>query len=424
MLKPKKHVIILGAGASITSGYPDANRLTELMCDRKTFFQKFIEHAVADGENNTGEWARNSTISRYYDSFQETVRLLRNGDFATMDELSNLAAGGTHSSEISNLKRLMRFVFGLTNPEITNWPTSDYRTFIHALFERKSQLRDDISIISFNYDPYFEFRLVRALRARSHIRPVSEEYLARMNQAATSGFLFPADIEWTKTPGFCHLKLHGTAAFPARKMEQLHCPPQAGESVELTTARMFGFETLPRLLLLSSSQFALQDPPTLLPWEIVSTEGKLLDREAFEAQVGSDWQHTSLYPLFASLWQRARHEIQEADKISFVGLSLGAFIEPELRFLFSGKTNIVQGVVANPENSKYKNFADPFYPTTLCGRLLDMLYKICPTLAFNRSNSEGGLPITDKRERFGNTTRDASEITARSDFADFIQNEL
>jgi hypothetical protein len=220
MSKTKKHVIIMGAGASVTSGYPDANQLTVLMCDWQMFFKEFAVRLRAEGVENTEEWVRRSTIRNYYDSFQPTVQLLRNGDFATMDELSNLAFGGRHAGEIAKLKKLMRFIFALNNPEISHWAHSDYRAFIHALFERKSRLREDISLISFNYDPYLEYRLLKALRARLQVCPISAEDENRMKQAVTSGFLNTCDLEWAKTPGFCHLKLHGTSFY----LPQLQLP--------------------------------------------------------------------------------------------------------------------------------------------------------------------------------------------------------
>ena len=236
-----------------------------------------------------------------------------------------------------------------------------------------------------------------------------------MSQSATSGFLFPTDLEWLNRPGFCHLKLHGTCTLPIREMRPVSWPPQPGESVELTSAQMFAFETLPRLATFSNPVFASQEPPVLLPWEIISNDGQLLKRAEFETRVGSNWQHKDLYPLFEGIWKRARNEVQEADKISFVGLSLGAFMEPELKHLFSGKSNIVQAVVANPENQKYKDYANPFYPTTLCGKLLDVLYQICPKLSCNRSDSEWACPKgTDTWSSDGRSSYERDKETAAS----------
>jgi hypothetical protein len=424
MAKPEKHVVVLGAGASITSGYPDANRLTTLMCDRQAFFDEFISRATAEGEQNAKDWARQGPIRQYYDSFNQTVRLLRSGDFATMDELSNLATGGQHASEILKLKTLMRFVFALANPELSHWPKSDYRSFIHALFQGKSQIREDISVISFNYDPYFEFRLLRALRARTQVRPISDDYVKTMSQAATSGFLFPENLDWLEAPGFCHLKLHGTCALPIRETQQLNWPPQQGESIELTSARMFAFETLPRLATLSNPSFSTQEPPVLLPWEIVSNDGQLLKKEEFEAQVGNNWQHTNLYPLFRGIWQRARNDIQRADKISFIGLSIASFMQPELHYLFAGKRDTTQIVVANPENQRYATWSDPFHSRTLCGKVLDTLSQICPNMACNRSDCEIGEAVPRPAPGYYDTLRSAGRVTARTDFAEFIKTEL
>lgn len=413
----------------MTSGYPDANGLAVLMCDRPTFLPAVIDRLRAEGERKGDQWVvGRSTLAQYYDSFRQSVQLLRSGDFATMDELSNLALGGQQAGEIRNLKKLMRFVLALNNPDMSHWAKSDYRPFVQALFDRKSELREDVSIVSFNYDPYFEYRLLRAQRTRALVRSVSLDTQRRMNQAATSGFLDPTDVEWTHTPGFCHLKLHGTCVLPALKpIERLTWPPQPGDAVNLTTDHMFRFDTLPRFLCLSDPKFASQDPPVLLPWEIISSEGKLLEQAEFDQVVGPDWQHRFFYPLFRSLWERARSDVQAADKISFVGLSAGPFMEPELRFLFHGKRDIIEAVVANPEAARYRNRANPFHSTTFCGRLLDVMYRICPGMCCNRSSSDDGSarPETTFREGVGTiTSRQASEITVRNDFADFIQNEL
>ena len=144
----------------MTSGYPDANRLSVLMCDRWTFFREITSRLQAEGEDNAAKWVRGkSALSSYYESFRTSVQLLRDGDFTTMDELSNLARGGQYAAEIRNLKKLMRFVFALNNADSSFWARSGFRLFNQALFERGSELRDDISVISFNYDPYLEYRL-------------------------------------------------------------------------------------------------------------------------------------------------------------------------------------------------------------------------------------------------------------------------
>jgi hypothetical protein len=426
--KPKKHVIFLGAGASVTSGYPDANRLSVLMCDRWTFFREIANRFQAEGEEHAQQFVYGkSALSTYYKSFQKSVQLLRDGDFATMDELSNLARGGRHSSEIQNLKKLMRFVFALNNPDFTYWARSDYRALIQALFERGSELRSDISVISFNYDPYLEYRLLRAQRARAIVRPVSTELSKRMEQAAASGFLDPTDVEWTRPSGFCHLKLHGTSIFPATKaIGRMECPRQA-DDLSLTTDHMFRFDTLPRFTFLFDPLFSTQDPPALFPWEIIAPDGKLLEQTEFETIVGPDWQHRSIYPLFRAVWERARSDVQAADKISFVGLSVGPFMEPELKFLFAGKRDIVEAVVANPEAARFKDHPNPFHPSTFPGRMLDIFDRVCPGMCCNRSRTDFTVEQpeqTSHEAALGNRVRDGNRLTIRNDFSDFVRNEM
>src|SRR5580765_391890 len=90
-----KHVIFLGAGASKSSGYPLANELTLLMCDRRTFIEELRRVFSNDGGDHL-QFADNSVITQYH-QLSEAAKILRNGDFATMDELSKLAVAGPHA---------------------------------------------------------------------------------------------------------------------------------------------------------------------------------------------------------------------------------------------------------------------------------------------------------------------------------------
>lgn len=417
----EKHVIILGAGASITSGYPEANRLAVLMCDAPTFLKRFHETIEEDIGYDPGTYyeLRLKKIREHHKSFLSASSLLRDGDFATMDELSNLVQGGAHAARIHELKRLMRFVFGLSEPHTRLWPKSDYRKFIQSLFIGQSHLRSDVSVISFNYDPYLEYRLAKALRSRTSVRPIPDDDFNRMELAATSGFLDPNDLTWLVPLGFSHLKLHGTAVLPLPKgIVSTSYPPKAGESSVLTSAHLIGLPAFQRFMCLSDQAFSKQDPPALLPWEIISSDGKLLELQQFEKIVGNDWQHRNLYLLFASLWRRARREIQEADQISFVGLSIGAFMEPELRYLFEGRTKSVKLVVANKDNEKVKD-GQSFHPWTVCGKTLKLLNEICPSMLCQRSFRD--LRQIDDSKPFHET---AYSVTPRNDFADFIENEM
>jgi hypothetical protein len=111
-----KHVIFLGAGASASSGYPMANRLTLLMADRRTLFEEIVRCSKDFGEVWEAAWFRKSAITIYLDSFNAATAALRDGAFATMDELSRLSVGGEHAANIRMLKKLMRYVFAMYNP--------------------------------------------------------------------------------------------------------------------------------------------------------------------------------------------------------------------------------------------------------------------------------------------------------------------
>ena len=96
-------------------------------------------------------------------------------------------------------------------------------------------------------------------------------------------------------------------------------------------------------------------------------------------------------------------------------------MEPELKFLFAGKRDIVEAVVANPEAAKFKVHPNPFHPTTFCGRLLDTFERICPGMCCNQSRTD---LHTFQEDSPGNRVRDASRVTIRDDFADFVRNEM
>lgn len=203
------------------------------MSDPPTFWSKLNQLIRDAGWDNPDAFVKAHGIERRYDSFIPASRFLREGDFATMDELSNLAKGGGRENQIRQLKKLMRFVFALNNPHTEGWAKSDYRKFIQSIFVGQSHLRPDVSIISFNYDPYFEYRLAKVLRSRTTIRPISDPDLRRMELAATSGLNNPSDLNWLDTAGFCHLKLHGSAALPLPiGLASVTWPPKDGDPLE------------------------------------------------------------------------------------------------------------------------------------------------------------------------------------------------
>ena len=144
-MKPK-HVIFLGAGASATSGYPMANRLTLLMSDRLTLIQEILQCLRDSGEQWAKGWFHNSAITRYLTPLTRrrfryvTVHLPRSMSF------SRLSVGGEHASNIRMLKKLMcdiflRFII-LTLIAYQKLITPE--SPIQALLGHSSRIREDI----------------------------------------------------------------------------------------------------------------------------------------------------------------------------------------------------------------------------------------------------------------------------------------
>jgi len=115
----KKHVIILGAGASITSGYPDANRLRLLMSSEKALREELSNRGKFDSE------FVDRVVGRVLGGeLGSAIELFRHGGFATVDEFSNLARN-RFRTEVGLLKSLLRFSLALHDPE-ENFHKSDY----------------------------------------------------------------------------------------------------------------------------------------------------------------------------------------------------------------------------------------------------------------------------------------------------------
>jgi hypothetical protein len=125
----KKHVVILGAGASATSGYALANRLRLLMSSEqmlRTELSKRGNFKKDELDNIIKEVMRGPN--------KKAVELFRHGGFATVDEFSYLASE-KFPTEVQSLKRLLRFVLALHDPE-EEFQKSDYCVFIQTFFTK------------------------------------------------------------------------------------------------------------------------------------------------------------------------------------------------------------------------------------------------------------------------------------------------
>src|SRR5581483_5596843 len=201
MDKPKHHVIFLGAGASASSGYPLGNGLRLMLSSKNRLLSSL--------RNERSELATGSVHS-YVDGFASAMSLFREGGFTTVDEFSKLSSD-KNASHPREMKKLVQLALGLHNPEDT-FENSDYYGFIQCLFEpgELNTLRKDITILSYNYDIYLDYLLLRAFKRRQTIANIQPNAVLWPNKL-TSGFFKMDDTAWTKdTAGFNYFKLHGS----------------------------------------------------------------------------------------------------------------------------------------------------------------------------------------------------------------------
>jgi len=323
---------------------------------------------------------------------EQIVNLFRDGCFATVDEFSFLA-GNQFQAEVQALKARVRFALALHNPEDAS-DKSDYYPFIQRLFKRGIfPLRNDVAILTFNYDPYLPFLLRRAVRVRS--KAAGQADTAHWEHAVTSGFAGRRLDALADGDGLCLLHLHGMIAWPDRSHEE----------------RVVAFEDLftrdaKRRWERLHSNVA---PPIVFPWEVINEKGRFRSKAEFCLEEPCDETHKrqgcysgphDLHDLFTSIWKRARKEISLATKISFVGLSMHEFLNPAFKFLFSQKRNDAEIVIANKDLEKFKApdqaTNNPRSPVFKVKHLLKDIWRR-PT---DRKDSTGSVPM-QTRETFG-----------------------
>jgi hypothetical protein len=375
-VKTGKHVIFLGAGASKQSGYPLANDLRLLISSRKKW-----EEALAGYEDKHKFIGRPITTigMNYWDKHVDALNLFRNGGFATIDEFCKLAGRSSFQKEINDLRCLVRAALGLFNPE-DNFEKSEYYGFVQSLFKDDLlSLREDVTVLTYNYDPYLEFLLHRALehrfqvvgRGKSFAAGVDIAEFAKQNnalRAVTSGFGSLGDQKWlvdeNGKQSFCVLKLHGSIVHTANQTADYEV--------------LFSADATKRAESLFHEVTGRYMPPILFPWEIMTDKG-FIGKNSFPLQSSPE-----LYFLFCGIWERARREIQAADKISFVGMSMHSFLFDGLKYLFEGKEGKLEICITNPDNPTYvRNNSETYWsnhPESSAYVVSELLKKVAPKM--------------------------------------------
>lgn len=393
--KVRKHVIFLGAGASYGSGYPLANEL-RLRISSKEHFDKYVtnyeqKHGLMDRRIAT-------EVQACLERHNKALTLFRNGGFATLDEFCKLAGGFEFRKEIDGMRCLVRGALGLCNPEET-FHTSEYYSLVQSVFQNDLlSLRDDISILTYNYDPYLEYLLHRALKHRRKVASKGVEM--HTFNSVTSGFYEPNNHEWLvqdkQQKSFCVLQLHGSICFTEQALPVNH-------------AILFEERPLARQCLFQHAGDS-NVPPVLFPWEVMSPRG-FTEKSDFPLK---DTNGASMYGVFRGIWERARREVQAAEKISFVGLSFHPFMLDGLRYLFEGKTGAAEVVVANVDNVPFDQGRTETHwlhqPHKAAYELNEVLKKTAPNLR------KVGRALKQRLS--------ADEITLVKDFAGFIRTQM
>jgi hypothetical protein len=197
-------------------------------------------------------------------------------------------------------------------------------------------------------------------------------------------------------PSFCALQLHGSICFPVQP------------GVEVDYATLFEAEPKERAEKLFQSQATTVATPILFPWEII-TRGKFVEDASFPFG-----NNSPIRPLFRGVWERARSEILSAKRISFVGLSMHSFLLDGLKYLFEGKQDKVEIVLANPDNTPFVRGKSETHwnklPHSPGYALSQMLTAAAPKMS--RFGIVPGFPNGD------------GDITLVHDFASFIKTQM
>lgn len=392
-----KHVIFFGAGASYTSGYPLAADLRKILSSSYTF-GKYLEEKITKLDSTA-----KGACAKWFSELSSTIELFREGGFGTVDEFSYLARK-QFPQQVHEMKQLVGLILALHNPETlykkpsgegTNgFENSDYYPFIQRLFRERDTIRDDVAILSYNYDPYFEFLLNRAYDRRKYTS--TNQSTPFPPTELTSGFADRDAEKIAKGKGFCFLKLHGTCVLPIQFNED-----NSSRKGYLTFADVFK----ERDKWLASPDFwsakPWSSPAMYFPWELLNDRNEFVIQDEFnslEALTSGNLYFKStgrtLHKLCTAIWRRAQTEIAAAETISFVGLSMHEFLKPGLRYLFAERVRRSNAQKAhNFDNTLIINlacpnawspgekFTTPAPPSSPAAKLAEMLREVNPNMA-------------------------------------------
>lgn len=370
-----KHLIILGAGASLSSGYPLARTLRLCMTSRRHLHEWLkLHHRIEVTPRDA---------SLILEQFGRTLQLFLDGSYASVDEFGMLARGRMQK-EVQELKGLMCFVLGLVNPR-RYLVESSYYTLANFLFKKDStQLRDDIAILNFNYDLHLEYTVYTARRARVHAGGSSGRMVS--SSAIMSGF-FSETTPWENEEGFFIGKLHGTIAIdrPSVPCDKILTLDQIFQQHRTSNEPLGGDWKSDRFRDIKERTLLSDCLPVVFPWELFDESGNILNEPVWDCHVPGSGP---LREIMIKIWNRAAREVAQASQISFVGLSMHHYLEPGLRRLLSDKKGPVKLAFANPDIRDMDPAAyatGDFHPRCSLRRIRSFLKDAAPGMEVTKS---------------------------------------
>lgn len=154
-------------------------------------------------------------------------------------------------------------------------------------------------------------------------------------------------------------------------------------------------------------------PLVVFPWELFGERGKVLKLENFCPEHPTDWPKEQLHTLFLNSWNAARRAVLDAHTVSFVGLSCHYYLRGGLHYLFRGKKNHFNLIIANHANQKrddiYESNGVDIYENSCPGRFIKLLREI--NVASQQRRSTFSSPL-------------GGHALLRGSFSEFIEKDL
>jgi hypothetical protein len=154
----KTDVIFLGAGASLSAGFPTNKDLTNYI-----IYELSNRNKYGSGRNNL-MGGRADVPERIEREWAVLAESLRKTGFLSVDEYCEHIRD--NAVKVGRMKRMLRMA--LFDHSYFWFENNDYRTFLESLFlkGRSTELNPDFTVINFNYDGLLGTLLTDAVRER------------------------------------------------------------------------------------------------------------------------------------------------------------------------------------------------------------------------------------------------------------------